>query len=626
VRRWLVALAVAAMAAGTAWAASPAPAGPAATGLDGLMPAPPSLQQGNAPTLAERYPVLAYANFNVDALSTVGNGFQDPTGTAANVLASWWAGQLMVLVVGVAMLTVRLIEWTFSFDLAGPAGGPLTAVVQGLHDQVYVPLLPAALALLAIWLVWHVLARRRTMHGLQGAGWAAAAVAVAGVYFAAPAQVLGSVDGFTGDLSRALLASIGTADPGLANRSANPSFSQGDPADAELRLFADRYWRTFVYEPWGVASLGDPASGQRYGEELLAKQSNLPSNFDADFAGAPAQAQTWYSGRYGGYRLILVVLALVAVVLASVLCLVVAGTVVVSQLALLLLMMVAPLVLLAGIHPGAGRRMLTRLAEMAAGALLVRVLSAAFLAVLLVLSGLLDQAGSPFQGGDAVVAGGSWVVAAGLQVALLAAAFVYRKPFLRVFGQVASPRLALQHASEPGPARAVHSGMDWAARQVQQRGRRQVAQAATGRTAGSAGKSVAGRGAAVTAGKAARVATTVNPAGVALLALEAGKVGVRLAARGTRAMQGAAAPLVVGSARTPAKPSFSGSAPRRLPIFDTAPAPTPKAGANGGPPPPRPRHESRPAGRTYTHHRSGETTTLATKRIVLPGAWREARR
>jgi hypothetical protein len=624
------ALAVAAFAAAgglAVWADSPSPtpapqAGPAPPGLDSLMPPPPGIQQGNAPTLEERYPVLAYANFNVDALSTAASGFQDPTGTAANVLANWWAGQLEVLVAAVAILTLRLVEWTFSFDLVSPAGGPLTAEVQALRDQVYVPLLPIALVLLGIGLAWLVLARRRAMEGFRGAGWAVAALVVAGLYFAAPAQVLGAVDGFTGDLSRQLLASIGASDPGLSTRSGNPSFSQGDPADAELRMFADRYWRTFVFEPWSVASLGDPVTGQRYGEELLAKQSNMQSSFDADFnAGASDQAKAWYSGRYGGHRLIIVVLSLAAVVLASVLCLIVAGTVLTSQLALLLLAMVAPLVLLVGVHPGIGRRMLTRLAEMAAGALLIRVLSAAFLAALLVVSGLLDQVVTAMAGG--------WLVAAALQVALLAAAFAYRKPFLRVFGQVASPRLAPRHVGGTGVFRAAHSGLDHVGQQIQQRAR-QTHRPAAGSIARAAGKTAAQRGAATAAAKGAvGVATRVNPAGLALLAVEAGKVGVRWAARGTRAAQGSAGALVVGASSTPARPAFASSSRRRLPLLETVPlAPAPRATSNGGEPKPkRPARTrpQRPAGRTYTHHTTGETASVTSKRIILTGRWREAK-
>jgi hypothetical protein len=608
-------------------APTPAPqAGPAPPGLDSLMPPPAGIQQGNAATLEERYPALAYANFNVDTLNTISNGFQDPTGTAANVLANWWAGELMTLVTAVAIVTIRLVEWTFSLDLASGAGAPLSAAVQTVHDQLFIPLLPIALALLGLALTWVILARRRSLQGLTNAGWALAVLVVASVYFAAPAAVLGAVDGFAGDLSRGILASIGAGDPGMVTRATDSSFSQGDPADAELRMFADRYWRTFVFQPWSVATFGDPATGQRFGEELLAKQSNMPSNFDLDFNnpinGPSDQAKAWYNGQYGGFRLGIAALTLVAVVLASVLCLLVAGTVLMSQLALVLLAMVLPLFLLVGLHPGIGRRILVRLAEMAAGALMMRVLSAAFLAVLLVVSGLLDQTVSAVAGG--------WLVASALQVALLAAAFVYRKPFLRVFGQVASPRLARGPAGSAGVARKAHTGLDWVAQRIQHRGR-QAVRPGPGGAAQTVGKAAAKRGTAAAVKGAAGAAKTIHPAGLALLAVEAGKLGVRWAARGTRAAQGAAGSLVQGASTTPPRPAFSGSAWRRLPLRVPAPPPPPsRAEPNGGEPkpkqpPPRTRTSTKaPVGRTYTN-RAGETVSLRSRRIILTDRWRETK-
>jgi hypothetical protein len=625
------ALTVAMLAAATAVAVSadstsptPAPqAGPAPSGLESLMP-PPDIQQGNAPTLEERYPVLAYTNFDAVAVVAVPviGVVADPNATAANALANWWAGQLMVFVAAIAIATIRLVEWVFAFDLASGAGAPLTAVVQALHDQVFVPLLPVALALLGVGLVWLMLARRRAVQGLQGAGWAVATLALAAIYFAAPAAVLGAVDGFTGDLSRGILSAIGTGDPDLAARSANPSFSQGDPADAELRMFADRYWRTFVFEPWSVATFGDPVTGQRYGEELLAKQSNMPSNFDTDFnGGATDQAKTWFSGAYGGYRLIIVVLALAAVVLASVLCLVVAGTVLMAQLALALLAMVLPLFLLVGIHPGVGRRILIRVAELAAGALLIRVLSSAFLALLLVLSGLLDQTVSAVNGG--------WLMAAALQVLLLVAAFAYRKPFLRVFGQVAAPRLTARPSNGPSIGRTAHAGLDTVGQHLQQRSRQAARPPAAG-AARVAGKAAAQRGAAAAATSTAAAASRVNPAGLALLAVETGKAGVRWA---SRTAQGSAAAFAVGGSGSTPRTSFSGAGWRRLPLTRPAPPPAPapapaKAAPNGHqakPPQPPVRQPKLPAGRTYTHHTSGETVSLTSKRIILTGRWREAK-
>jgi hypothetical protein len=615
----LVLAAFAAIGAATVSADTPAPTpGAAPPGLESLMPAPSGIQQGNASTLQERYPLLAYASFNVDALSAIGSGVQDPVGTSANVLANWWAGQLMAFVAAVAVLTIRLVEWTFSFDLAASFGAPLTAEVQALHDQVYEPLLPVALILVGIWVAWFVLARRRGLQGFQGAGWAIAALAGAGLYFAAPAAVLDAVDGFSGDLSRGILTAIGSGDPGLATRSQNPSFSQGDPADAELRMFADRYWRTFVFEPWGVAMFGDPATGQRYGEELLAKESGQPSNFDGDFNGASDQAKAWYAGRYGVDRLAIVALALAGVILASVLCLVVAGTVLTAQLALAAMAMLAPLILLVGIHPGVGRRLLIRLAEIAAGALLIRVLSAAFLAVLLVLSGLLDQVVTAVSGG--------WLLAAALQVVLLVTAFMYRKPFLRVFGQVASPRLAPRPGGGVSIARTAHSGLDRIGQVVQQRAR-QAPRTVPGGATQAAGKAVAQR-AAVGAGAKGAVgaATRANPAGLALLAVEAGKLGVRWAAR---TAHGSAGALVVGGSGGAARPAFAGASARRLPLTRPVPLPAPaRAESNGNEPkpqrPPRTRPQ-RPVGRTYTHHATGESVTVTSKRIILPGGWREAK-
>jgi hypothetical protein len=638
-RRALVAVLAVSVLLGTAadgvQADSPTPApqpGPAPQGIDGLLPPPPGIQHGNQPTLPERYPALAYGSFNVDGLSTVGNGLTDPIGTSASVFANWWAGVLMLVVALVAMLTSRLLEWIFTFDISGPAGGPLTGVVHNLGDQVYVPLLALALLLLAIWLAWQLLARRRTLHGLQGVGWALAALVLGGLYISAPAQVLGAVDGFTTAVSRQVLAAIGTGDPAMSARAGDPSFSQGDATDAELRMFADRYWRTFVFTPWSVAALGDAGSGQRYGEELLAKQAEQPSNFDADFKGAPQQAQTWYSGRFGGSRLVIVLAALVVVVLASVLYLVIAGTVVVAQLALVMLLMLAPLFLLVGIQPGTGRRMLIRWAELAAGALMLRILSAAFAAVLLVLSGMINQ-----------IASVNWLVASGLQVALVVAAFVYRKPFLRIFGQVASPRLTISHVSHPRTARALHSGTDWVAGELQRRWGGGVSGAARGKAGAAAGRTVQGRTATATAGKAgATVVTGVSGVGLALAALEAGKLGVRTTARATRALQGATSPLVLGGGGTPLRPSLPGAPSRRVPILQRAPAvpaqpATPASSKTGGggstrrssssPNGSRSRSTSsaKPSGRSYTNHRTGETVKVSSSKIVLPGAWRRER-
>jgi hypothetical protein len=571
--------------------------GPAAQqGIDGLVPAPP-IQHGNQQTLAERFPASAYAPFHVDLGGALGQAFLNPVEESENILVNVWASELAMVLLIIAVLTSRLLEWTFSLDVVTGAGTPLTQVVQALANQVYAPLIGAALVLVGIWLTWHLLLRRRTMLGLQGGAWAIVAVVAAGAYFAAPVQLMSGLNSFTADISRSVLGAVGGADPRMVGRGGDPSFSQGDPGDAELRVFVDRYWRTFVFTPWSVAALGDVQDGQRYGEELLAKQAGRPSNFDSDFRNAPQSAQDWYAGKQGGQRLAIVSMALVVIILASILFLLIAGAVVVAQLAFLLLLMVAPLFLLAGIQPGMGRRLLIRWGELAAGALLLRVLSSCFLAVLVVLSGIVTDVGSA----------AGWGVAAGLQLALMVAAIVYRKPFLRVFGQVASPRLgpAMSHVSHSRPAEMLHGYLDRRAGRL--------------RRAGSSSTRAA-------IGARAATAAAGGPAGVALTVLEAGKMGVRAPAHATRRLQDAVAPFLLdGRSGAPPRPRFVRTGHRPAPSGSDSgrsrSRATPPRTGGKQPPPPTP-----PEGHTYTNHRTGSSVTVSSSKILLPNGWSRVRR
>jgi hypothetical protein len=508
---------------------SSSPPTPAAQGIDGLVPPPPNIQQGNQPTLAERYPTTAYTPFTVSIGGSLKDALTNPVASSANVMFTVWAGTEMEVLLIVAVLTSRLLEWTFSVDVVGAAGGPVTQVVQTLADQVYRPLLETALVLGGLWLVWHLLIRRRTMYSFQGVAWALVAMVAAGVYFAAPVAVMSAANNLSAAASREMLTAIGTGDPKMVGRSGDPSFSQGDGSDAELRIFVDRYWRTYVFKPWSVAAFGDVNTGQRYGEELLAKWAGQPSNFDADFKNAPQSAQDWYGGSRGGDRFAIVAVALVVAVMASILFLLIAGAVVVAQFGLLILLMVAPLFLLVGVHPGTGRRLLVRWAELAASALLIRVLCAALLALVLVLSGLIAQIPN-------------WGVAAALEVALVITAFIYRRPFLRVFGQVATPRL--DFLNDPRTAGSVQSGTSWV---VGKLGRQPVtAAAAAGARAKTAAPSGAngarggrGRTAGAAAGTAAASAATAGTTAMVAAAAEAGKIGRKIGGKTAAAVNGA---------------------------------------------------------------------------------------
>jgi TrbL/VirB6 plasmid conjugal transfer protein len=619
-------------------------------GLGGLAPPPPGIQQGNQPTLAERYPPDAYTPFHIDLGAVILNAVNplssDPWDQAAAVWASNEAGTVMDVILIIGLVTSSLLEWAFSLDLVAGAGGPLAQVVRSLAHNVYEPLLATVLGLVGIWLVWHLLLRRRTLMGLEGAAWTLGALVLGGLFIAAPVQLMSGVNEFTSELSRGMLGAVGTADPQLAGRAGDPALNQGDAADAELRLVVDRYWRTYVFTPWCMAEVGDVSpTGQRLGQELLAKQSHQPSSFDSDLQqpSVPQDDRDWYNGGQAGTRLAIVLASGLVILGSSVLYLLIALAVVVSQLGLLALLMTAPLFLLVGIHPGAGRRLLVRWLELVAATLGVRVLAAAFLAVVMVLSGLVTEALS-----------GSWWLQAALQMGLVVAALIYRKPFMRIFGQVAAgPRMAASHIGGSRIAETSHRVLD---RQALSLWRARGAAGRVGSGTSSATRVVAGGGgASAKATKAAGTAATESAAGtgataaggaagaatggLALVAVEAGKLGVRAAAHGVRRAQGMSGHLLLdGAGHAPPAPRIPRSSRglidavgqvRRSDRQGLQPAQDGGDGQGKGGRRGRQRatdgNGQGPKGRNYTNWKSGETVNVVSSKIHLAGGWERVR-
>jgi hypothetical protein len=399
---------------------------PPAQGIDGLFAPPDNIQHGNQPTIEEHYPGDAYLPFNVDTSQAAQDVFTSPVLNGGNdlmsVLASLFMGFLLIL----GTLTTRLVEWTFSVDLVGNAAPALAQVVESLSQNVYRPVLTILVVLAGIWFVWTAGVQRKMQSGLSGAIWTIAVVAVAGLFFLAPAAILNGIDGATQEASRTLLLAISTGDPTMTARSGNPEFAKGDAADAETRIFADRIWTTFVFQPWGQAMFGDQQATAAFGEELLAKRAGRPSNFDSDFAAHATPAQkTWYqgSGAVGYERFGIMAVSVLAMIVMSILVLALAGTIVVMQFGALLLFMFLTPVLLLGVHPGWGRGVLTRWGELLLSTEATRILATALLGAVMVLEEV--AASIP-----------NWGVRAGVQIALPVATFIFRKRLLNVLAPV----------------------------------------------------------------------------------------------------------------------------------------------------------------------------------------------
>jgi hypothetical protein len=437
---------------------APVPEAPG-TGVDNLVRGP-ELQQGNDPTFYEKY---GTSGFTLDSSL----GFSDFLDKTLNAIA----GALFATVGWIISTAIKLFQWAFSMDLSNSFGDAVTAIVSALRESLYAPFLFAAVIVAGAWALWHGLFRRRGTLATEGMAWTLAALVAGTVFLTKPASVIGAADVLSTGLGRGILSAVSVADAkkgpadGVTTR---PTFGD-DAADTQLRVSADRVWRTFVYTPWMVLQFGDVETGSRYGERLLdakiftaeegeaaykagvagdlGAMQALTQQKDRQYAQVSAEimalpgAGAWFRGEKAVERIGVASLALVAALLAGGLLLLLSGGVFLAQLAFLILVVLAPIFLLLGIQPGAGRVLATRWVEVLVGLLVKRIAYAALLAVVLVVSGILLDATYPM----------GWAVAMVLQVLVMGAALFYRRPFAFIFGGATGRSSA---ADAPAPAAA----------------------------------------------------------------------------------------------------------------------------------------------------------------------------
>jgi hypothetical protein len=444
-----------------------APPATPGSGLDGLLRAPPELRpDGLEPTFYERYSVGAYT---LDSgLST-----QSPSSSGMNGMA----GALWAIALWLVDAALKAFQWAFSLDLFSWLGSSVDRIVGVLRGPIFDSYLGVALAVAAVWVVWHGLARRRTLLASEGIAWTVVAMSVALIFFAAPKAVLDGVNTITTTISRGALGALAqiSPDPELDDGLGQRETYGGDAADNSLRRTADELWRTAAYQPWAIMELGSMdvarevqpdqavAPGEQplsYGERLLAARTFSPAELERlaagevtyeelraekltqltelrdDLAQHHPDAIPWLNGERSGERVGIAALALVTSLFFGGLILLLAGAVLVTQLGVLLLAATAPLFLLLGVVPGRGRLVTVRWIELFVSLAIKRVLFGVVLAIVLVLSGVLIGATSSL----------GWGISIALQIGLVACVFVYRRAFANLFTSTSIPATALAGA------------------------------------------------------------------------------------------------------------------------------------------------------------------------------------
>ncbi len=402
---------------------------------------------------------------------------------------------------------------------------------------------------------------------------------------------------------------------------------------------ANELWTVLVCKPWLDGEFGTtvyttgkgakPTVVNQYGRQLLWAQavatnetpttSLIQAKQDA-YAGIAQSIKqnnpdvySLFQGNQYPTRLEIAFAALFAALVAGVLVLLIAITLIILKLGFLLLLVAGPFFLIVGTHPGFGRVVALRWVEMLVGVLLKQA------AVALVLSILLYAYSLIMGTSDAVL---PWALKILMIALVTVAVFIYRKPFVHLFSAVGYGMVGSRDRADAGLAQAGsmarRNTMDaasvgvpgFAAYRAARWARRNPAQAA-GVAAAAAGG--AGAGAAAAGASAASAATVGAEDGAEQAgapgdgtdeAYQSGAGRGGLAARG----RGRAAAAAEGSTRA--------APPLDLPDRDAAGQPRSPSGwarsgaADAAAGRSRPDAGNRPAGRCAPGGHSGRRSPL----------------
>jgi len=521
---------------------------PATGGIDALIRPPVGTGGTGKPTLYDNYGMAgqSWAAFDLqcsDMASLVGNNIAGVVFDAAKALDR---------------VTITVYQSAAGEGILSWLTGAVDRLVTSLGNAIYFPYLAPVVILGAIWLAWQGLIRKRASRTIEGTLWMVVACAAAIWLIGRPADFTGAGKAVSNGISQALNVAfaklpaphqsncvpLGKTDP-QSPPSANFNFSSGNGI---VDSNANELWTVLVCKPWldgefGTTAYatgkGRPTVVNSYGRQLLWAQAIAANEKptaaviqakEAAYTGLAASlkqkdpgAYALFQGKQWTTRLEVGFAALFAALLAGVLVLLIAITLILLKLSFLLLLVAGPFFLIIGTHPGFGRVIALRWGELLIGVLLKQAAIAIVLSVLLYAYSLIMGTS------DAVL---PWALKILMISLVTVAVFIYRKPFTHLFSAVGYGVIGSRDRADTELARAASTGT------------RNTVDAATVGVPGFAAYRAARwarRNPAQAAGVAAQVATAGATAGTAT-ALAGAAASGQNGAQGAPAEAGAADP------------------------------------------------------------------------------------
>jgi len=504
---------------------------PATGGIDALI-SPPGTGAGSGGT-GGRGPATLYDSYGMAGQSWA--AFDLQCSDMASLVGNNIAGVVFDAAKALDRVTITVYQSAAGEGILSWLTGAVDRLVTSLGNAIYFPYLAPVVILGAIWLAWQGLIRRRATRTIEGTLWMVVACAAAIWLIGRPADFTGAGKAVSDGITQALNVAfaklpaphqsscvpVARADPQTPPQ-ANFNFSAGGSiVDAN----ANELWTVLVCKPWldgefGTTAYtegggkGQPTVVNTYGRQLLWAQaiaanekptaSVIQAKQDA-YTGLAASLKqkdpavyALFQGKQWTTRLEIGFAALFAALLAGVLVLLIAITLILLKLGFLLLLVAGPFFLIVGTHPGFGRVIALRWGELLIGVLLKQAAIAIVLSVLLYAYSLIMGTS------DAVL---PWALKILMISLVTVAVFIYRKPFTHLFSAVgygvigsrdradtqlaragrAGARNTLDAATVAVPGFAAYRAARWARRNPGQAAGLAAQVATAGATAGTAG-------------------------------------------------------------------------------------------------------------------------------------------
>ncbi|MFC7742618.1 hypothetical protein ACFQXA_19145 [Nocardiopsis composta] len=267
--------------------------------------------------------------------------------------------------------------------------------VAELREGIWRPLLPTVFILGAVWLGWYGLIRKRVTLTIESAVWMVLATALGLWILVNPGQILGLGAQLVNSGGQLINTAVSRV-PSAASVSSCPA---GAPAvekaewesenDFAARKNSQMLWSTLLCQPWvagqfgsgklgalaeqehGVALIGAQAfsrdeltrmeeEGEDLTEARIEEKQEEYSRITEEIRGSYPEVAPIYEGNQQSHRFGVAVLALFSAVFAGGLILAGSVALIVLKIGFLLMMLLSPVFLLIGIHPGYGRSVLLR--------------------------------------------------------------------------------------------------------------------------------------------------------------------------------------------------------------------------------------------------------------------------